>query len=83
MISLRRATERHYYRRENRDVWLTFYPHEPHNAQAYGFGALESLNEVSLAPGARVRRATSSSPRSPRPATLNSRPSKRASDSSS
>ncbi len=54
MRLLRRAKARQHEQREKQDVWLTFYPQNPQSGLADGFGTLESLNEVSLEPGARV-----------------------------
>jgi redox-sensitive bicupin YhaK (pirin superfamily) len=54
MISLRRADQRHHDRCENQDVWLTFSSQQSSDGWDGGFGSLESLNEVSLGPGARL-----------------------------
>ncbi len=54
MMSLRRAKERHHDQHEDPDVRLTFHPHDPVGTLADGFGSLERLNEVRLAPGARA-----------------------------
>ena len=50
MITLRRANQRRHVRLGQREAWLTFYPQAP---LARSFGALESLNEDRLSPGAR------------------------------
>jgi redox-sensitive bicupin YhaK (pirin superfamily) len=55
MITLLRAQEREHDRRHKRDVWLTF-PLDLAHPLTGGFGALETLNEDSLAPGAGVPR---------------------------
>ena len=52
MITLRRAEDRHHDRRGKREVWLTFYPRNPEDPLAGGYGALEILDEVRLPPGA-------------------------------
>jgi redox-sensitive bicupin YhaK (pirin superfamily) len=54
MITLRRATERHHSRRHKRNVWFTFYPQDRTDPLADGFGALATLNEDRLPPGASV-----------------------------
>jgi quercetin 2,3-dioxygenase len=54
MTLLLRANARHHDHRPTQDVWLSFQPQETQNAFAGGFVSLESLNEVSLAPGAPV-----------------------------
>jgi redox-sensitive bicupin YhaK (pirin superfamily) len=59
MITLRRAKERHHDRQRKQEVWLTFYPSDPADPLADGFGSLELLDEDRLPPGAGV---------SPRPA---------------
>jgi len=54
MITLRRANERHHERRGKQDIWLTFHPGNRADPLADGFGALETLNENRLPPGAGV-----------------------------
>lgn len=54
MITLRRANERHHSRRHKRNVWFTFYPQDRTDPLADGFGALATLNEDRLPPGASV-----------------------------
>jgi redox-sensitive bicupin YhaK (pirin superfamily) len=54
MIALRRAKERHHDRRREREVWLTFYPHDRAGPFAAGFGALAVLDEDRLSPGTGV-----------------------------
>jgi len=56
MITLRRAQERRHDRRGRQRSWLTFYPQNRADPLAGGFGALESLDEVRLSPGAGVPR---------------------------
>ncbi len=56
MITLRRAKERHFDRRRKREVWLTFYPQDPSEPLADGFGTLELLDEDRLPPGADIPR---------------------------
>src|SRR6185436_11892347 len=54
MIAIRRAEERHHDRRREREVWLTFYPHDRPGPFALGFGALAILDEDRLSPGTGV-----------------------------
>lgn len=54
MITLRRADQRRHVRRRQQDVWHTFDPQDRADPLADGFGALESLTEDRLPPGARV-----------------------------
>ncbi|MDD5306805.1 MAG: pirin family protein [Deltaproteobacteria bacterium] len=54
MITLRRAMERHHVRRRKQEVWLTFFPQDRTDPLADGFGALETLDESRLSPGAIV-----------------------------
>ncbi len=54
MITLRRANDRHHSRRHKRDLWFTFYPKDRADPLADGFGALATLNEERLPPGASV-----------------------------
>lgn len=54
MISLRRADQRHHDLGEDQDVWLTFSAGQSSDAWDGGFCGLESLNEVSLGPGAQL-----------------------------
>lgn len=54
MICLRRANLRRHDRCDGQDVWLTFFSQQPPSALDHGFGSLECLNEVSLAPGAHL-----------------------------
>lgn len=56
MITLRRAEERHHDRRREQEVWLTFYPQDPADPLADGFGALEIFDEDRLSPGAGIPR---------------------------
>ena len=57
MITLRRARERHYERRDGREIWLTFAPRHENGARPDCFGALEHFNEVNLPPGERLPRS--------------------------
>jgi redox-sensitive bicupin YhaK (pirin superfamily) len=50
MITVRRAGDR----RKSQDAWLTFYPSGLADPLAGGFGVLEGLTELHLAPGARI-----------------------------
>jgi redox-sensitive bicupin YhaK (pirin superfamily) len=52
MITLRRAAERHHDRRRKHEVWLTFDGRDRTDPLADGFGALETLDEDRLSPGA-------------------------------
>jgi quercetin 2,3-dioxygenase len=52
MITLRRAAQRHHERRRKREVWLTFDRQNRTDPLAGGFGALETLDEDHLSPGA-------------------------------
>jgi len=54
MIALRRAKDRQHDRRREREVWLTFYPHDRPGPFAAGFGALAVLDEDRLSPGTGV-----------------------------
>jgi redox-sensitive bicupin YhaK (pirin superfamily) len=54
MITLRRANDRHHSRRHKRDLWFTFYPQDRADPLGDGFGALATLNEERLPPGASV-----------------------------
>ena len=55
MITLRRANERHHSRSRKRDLWFTFYPPDRMmDPLADGFGALATLTEDRLPPGASV-----------------------------
>jgi quercetin 2,3-dioxygenase len=54
MITLRRDRERHHVRRGGQDVWLTFFTESPADPLADGFGALETLDEDRLPPGAGI-----------------------------
>jgi redox-sensitive bicupin YhaK (pirin superfamily) len=56
MITLRRAGQRHHHRRRRHEVWLTFDPQDRTDPLADGFGALESLDEDRLSPGADLQR---------------------------
>lgn len=56
MLTLRRSKERHHDRRRKHEVWLTFYPKDRADPLADGFGALQTLNEDRLPPGAGVPR---------------------------
>jgi quercetin 2,3-dioxygenase len=56
MTTLRRATERLHHRRRNQDLWLTFNAGNRADPLTDGFGALASLGEERLAPGAGVLR---------------------------
>jgi redox-sensitive bicupin YhaK (pirin superfamily) len=55
MITLRRASERHYDRGRKLEAWLTFDPQD--RGKGLGLGNLEILKECRLAPGAGVPRA--------------------------
>jgi quercetin 2,3-dioxygenase len=57
MTSLRRAKERHHHRRQDQEAWLTFSAAKPAGTPSDGFGALEGLSEIKLAPGAGVAMA--------------------------
>lgn len=59
MIIIRRAEERQHDRSRQRDVWLTFFPQAGAGDLDNGFGALESLDESRLSPGAAVLRQAS------------------------
>ena len=54
MITLRRDRERHHVRRGGPDVWLTFCAENRADPLADGFGALETLDEDRLPPGAGI-----------------------------
>lgn len=56
MIIVRRAKERLHDRSANQEKWLTWGPRDRAHALACGFGALEILSEVRLAPGASASR---------------------------
>lgn len=56
MITLRRTDQRHVESRSRQAIWLTFYPRDRANPLADGFGALESLSENRLPPGANAPR---------------------------
>jgi redox-sensitive bicupin YhaK (pirin superfamily) len=56
MIALRRARERHHDSRRRQEIWHTFYPQDRADPLADGFGALESLAEDRLPPGAGLPR---------------------------
>jgi quercetin 2,3-dioxygenase len=56
MITLRRTGERHHDRRRKHEVWLTFDANDRNDPLAHGFGALQILDEVRLAPGADLSR---------------------------
>jgi quercetin 2,3-dioxygenase len=56
MITLRRASERQHHRSRRQEDWLTFDPQNRADSLADGFGALELLNEIRMAPGAGVPR---------------------------
>jgi redox-sensitive bicupin YhaK (pirin superfamily) len=56
MITVRRATERLHDKSARQEKWLTFDPQNRADPLADGFGFLEILNEVRLAPGAGVPR---------------------------
>ena len=56
MVSLRRASERLHHRSRRQEDWLTFDPDSRADPLADGFGTLESLNEIRIAPGAAVPR---------------------------
>jgi redox-sensitive bicupin YhaK (pirin superfamily) len=54
MITLRKADERHHWRRHERDDRSTFYPMGRVDPLADGFGALATLDEDRLPPAASV-----------------------------
>ena len=54
MITLRRAGERHYERRRNREAWHTFRKDERERPEGGDFGSLVDLDECRLRPGASV-----------------------------
>ena len=56
MITVRRATERFHDKGTRQEKWLTFDPQNRADPLADGFGFLEILKEVRLAPGAGVPR---------------------------
>jgi len=56
MITVRRSQERHHERRRGQDIWLTFDARDRTDPLADGFGALESLDEDRLSPGAALPR---------------------------
>jgi hypothetical protein len=56
MITVRRAKQRYHGRSAKQENWLTFDPQDREDPLADGFGALEILNEIRLAPGAGVPR---------------------------
>ena len=56
MITVRRAGERHEVRSRDQQVWFTFDVQNREDPLADGFGALESLDEDRLAPGAALPR---------------------------
>lgn len=51
MRTLRRSTERQHVRSGKEDIRLTFYAHESPGPPTDGFGILDKLDDVSLAPG--------------------------------
>jgi redox-sensitive bicupin YhaK (pirin superfamily) len=51
MITLRRANQRIYNRGNKNENWQTFNPQNKEDPLANGFGALESIKEIRLAPG--------------------------------
>ena len=55
MITVREASRRHHNRRHKQEGWITFYPQDDVDS-LIGFGALESLDENRLPPGACLRR---------------------------
>jgi redox-sensitive bicupin YhaK (pirin superfamily) len=57
MITVRRAKERLHDRSANQEEWLTFDPADRADPLASGFGALEILSEVRLAPAASASRS--------------------------
>ena len=56
MITLRRASERHYDRHHRQEDWLTFFPRDRADPRADHFGPLKSLSERHLPPGAMASR---------------------------
>jgi len=56
MIAVRRAKDRHHDHRRRQEIWHTFYPQDRADPLADGFGALESLAEDRLPPGAGLPR---------------------------
>lgn len=59
MIIIRRTEERYHDHSRQGDVWLTFFPQAGAGVLDNGFGALESLDESRLSPGAAVLRRAS------------------------
>jgi redox-sensitive bicupin YhaK (pirin superfamily) len=53
MIAMRRSEERQHTQRGKRETWCSFAGRDPMDPLSAGFGALESLGEEQLAPGAR------------------------------
>jgi redox-sensitive bicupin YhaK (pirin superfamily) len=58
MVNLHRATERQHERGRKQEVWLTFPRRDGVARPGEAFGALQTLDERHLAPGARVARQT-------------------------
>jgi quercetin 2,3-dioxygenase len=58
MIAIRRAAERQHQRSRMQENWLTFDPEKADDPFAGGFGTLELLNEIRMAPGVAVPRNT-------------------------
>ncbi|MBN2576819.1 MAG: pirin family protein [Deltaproteobacteria bacterium] len=58
MIIVRRATERQHGRSRKQENWCTFDLANTADPLAHGFGTLEKLNEIRLAPGAGVPRCS-------------------------
>ncbi len=59
MVTLRRASDRQHHRSLKREDWLTFDPQSTAAPFADGFGSLELLNEIRIAPGTSVPRSGS------------------------
>jgi quercetin 2,3-dioxygenase len=56
MVTVRRTTERQHGRSRKQETWCTFDSANPAAPHTDGFETLESLNEIRLAPGARIPR---------------------------
>jgi quercetin 2,3-dioxygenase len=59
MITVRRATERQHGRSRKQESWQTFDAGNAADPLTLGFGTLETLDEIRLAPGAAVPRSSS------------------------
>jgi redox-sensitive bicupin YhaK (pirin superfamily) len=56
MFTPRRASERQHCQRRTQEDWLTFDPQSRTDPLAHGFGPLELLNEIRIAPGTPILR---------------------------